>query len=240
MAAPTLAASYTSAWNSATTPKTLSVTTQAGDRVVMMACNEDGSNTFGTPTGNGLTYSSLQSFTTADYAEVQAWGATDAAGGTAWTLSLGLTGGGYFGLAAWVFRDSDGFGASAVGSSASGAPSLALTTTAADSAICGIVGDWNAADGTTRTWRTINGITPTVGNSLERNYFRDAAHYATYAALWDDAGAAGANTTGLSAPSGQKWSAIAVEVLGTATAANPPPRRQLVVPSAAVMRAAVW
>jgi hypothetical protein len=216
--APTLVATYNSVWNTTTTPKTLSVTTQAGDRVLVVACNEDGSNTFGTPTGNSLTYTLVQSVTVADYTEVAIWTATDAAGGTAWTLSESLVGGGQWGFAALVFRSSDGFGASAATNVASGAPSLDVTTTQADSAVVAVSGDWNAGSGA-RTWRTINGVTPTAGNGLEKNYTNAAGSYTTYCALWDNVGAVGAKTTGLSAPTGQKYSIAAIEVKGVAGAA---------------------
>lgn len=125
-----------------------------------------------------------------------------------------------FGCNALTFRGSDGVGASAKTNVSSGAPSLALTTVAANSAIIAINGDWNAADGTTRTWRTINSITPTAGNGLEVTYFRNAAQWTIYGAYWNDAGAAGSKTTGISAPSTMKYSIVAVEVKGAAGAAT--------------------
>jgi hypothetical protein len=62
----------------------------------------------------------------------------------------------------------------------------------------------------------VNGITPTAGNALERLYFRDSVRYTAYDGYWSDAGAAGANSYGLSAPSAQDYAVIAVEVKGTA------------------------
>lgn len=242
MAAPTFGASYNSVWNTSAT-KTLTVTTQAGDRIVVGGGSEDSPATLNTPTGNSLTYTLAQSIVVANYCATYAWTATDAAGGTNWSLAVtgNIPGGQFWGITAYVFRDSDGFGASAKTNVTTGAPSLALTTGQADSAIVCVNADWNTVDGASRTWRTINGITPTAGNGLEKNYFRDAVRYAAYNAYWDNAGAAGSKTTGLSAPSGQAYGIIAVEVLGTAGGApDPKPRGALVAPSAAAMRASAW
>jgi hypothetical protein len=94
---------------------------------------------------------------------------------------------------------------------------LALTTTGANSAVINIVGDWNAVDGASRVWRTINSITPSSGAGTEGLYLLDTGLATIYSARWTDVGAAGSKTTGLSAPTGQKYSIIAIEVLGSAS-----------------------
>jgi hypothetical protein len=226
--APTFVASYQSVFNTTTSPKTVSVTTQAGDRVVVVAIAEDTTVTFSTPTGNSATYSLAQAVTTASNCAVSAWTATDATGGTNWTLSVtAVTAGSYYyGIIVYVFRGSDGFGNSGQAVS-TGGPSLALTAAGDNSAIVGTSADWAAVDGTTRTWRTVNSITPTAGNGAEKLYFRDSARYTAYSAYWSDAGAAGSKTVGLSAPTGQTYALVAVEVKGAAgTSTSPPaPRR---------------
>jgi hypothetical protein len=217
VAAPTFVAEYeASSWSTTTTPKTVTPTTSAGDVLAVLAATEDASNTTQTPSGNSLTFTQQQLFTTADFCELRVDTATDAAGGTGWTLTDSLVGGGQWGFTALRFSGSDGIGASAQGSAASGAPSLAITTTQDNSALVVIVGDWNAADGASRTWRTVNGITPTSGNGGERVYARSVGAYTVYAAYYSDAGAAGSKTVGLSAPSGQKYSIAAIEVKGVA------------------------
>lgn len=118
------------------------------------------------------------------------------------------------------FRDSNGIGASASTNVTSGAPSLDLATTQNNSSIVVANGDWNAGDGSTRTWRTVNGITPTAGNGLELSHFRNSSLYTIYGAYYSDTGTAGTKTVGLSAPSGQKYSIVAVEVLGTAASGS--------------------
>jgi hypothetical protein len=76
--------------------------------------------------------------------------------------------------------------------------SQAITTTQDNSAIVYVGADWTATDGATRTWRTINGITPTSGKwpgegLLPRVRF---TQYTVYTGYWNDAGAAGSKTTG--------------------------------------------
>lgn len=246
MAAPTFVASYSYPAATESVAATITLTCSSGDVLVCIAATEDNGVTFGTPTGGtGLTWTLQQSSNLGSYAKVYAWTATASAANTAQTISLARSGGSYWGSARIVrFSGSDGIGASSVTSSAtSGTPSLALTTTQVNSAVVVEVGDWNAVDAATRTWRTINGITPTSGNGLELSYARDASLGTALSAYWNDAGAAGSVTTGLTAPgAGWKWSAAAVEVLGTAGGGGPDPvpRGAMVRPSAAVVRSAVW
>lgn len=121
-----------------------------------------------------------------------------------------------------VFQGNNGTG--------SGTPSVAATCSA-NSAVQCLVNDWNAADGTTRTWLTINGAAET-----ESLYFRDSLHHTVYGGYRTDTGAAGSITQGLSAPTGQRWVLVGVEILGmtSGTAARAPLR---FANRAAVMRA---
>lgn len=139
------------------------------------------------------------------------------------TVSLACAGGKAFGHNCVQFRDSDGIGAAEKANVLSGEPSLDITTTQANSAIVVAVGDWTAADGSSRTWRTVNSVTPTAGNGYELTYYRDAARYTVYIAYYPDVGAAGTKTVGLSAPGSQKYSIVAVEVKGEADPPVDPP-----------------
>jgi hypothetical protein len=218
--APTFVSATLSAWNASTTPKTASITTQAGDRLVVgVGCENNAGTGYTTPTGNSVTFGAFTvAGGTGNFGEVGISTATDSVGGTAWTLSVGRGGAtGEWGFVCYVFRGSDGFGTPAAGTG-SGGPSLALTTTQDNSAIVYVSTDWNAVDGASRTWRAIN-VTPTSGNGMERQYYRNAAAYSAYSAYWSDTATAGAKTTGLSAPTGQAWAVAAVEVKGTAGAA---------------------
>lgn len=229
MPAPTFVAEYGDVWNNSTTPKTASVTLNTGEVLVVCGSTSDQGATLNTPTGGtGLTYALQQSVVVSQFCTAYAWTTTSASDQT-YTLSIATSGDNTlpWGFIAYRFSGSDGVGASSKTNANNTAPSLGLTTLFANSAIVAINADWDAEDGTTRTWRTINSITPTAGNNLERTYFRDAAAYTVYSAYWNDVGATGAKTTGLSAPTGQKASIIAVEVRGTsAAAATSLPRRR--------------
>ena len=216
---PTFVNSYQSAWNSNTTPKTASVTTQAGDVVVVCGVSENETAGFTTISGNSISFTQQQFIQTSGYTTAIVWTGTDAAGGTSWTLSVANNSSTNFGFVCYVFRGSGGIGASNKNNASSGtAPSVGLTTTQDNSAIVTIAGDWLAGTGSSRTWLTINSITPTAGNNLERAYYDGSTPgtYTVYSAYWNDAGTAGAKTVGMSAPN-QKYSIIAIEVKGNAT-----------------------
>jgi hypothetical protein len=219
MAAPTFVAAYNSAYNTTTSPKTVSVTTQPGDVLVVYGGTENGTASLDTPTGNGLTYTLEQSIVLdINWGDAHLWTATDNTGGTNWTLSVSRTGATdkQWGFSCLVFRDSSGVGASSKTNVNGTAPSLGLTTTQADSAIVVFNNDWNALDASSRTWRTVNSITPSSGNGLETTYVYSSGFYTVFGAYYNDVGTAGSKTLGLSAPGGQKYSILAVEVKGIA------------------------
>jgi hypothetical protein len=214
---PTLVADYQSTWDAGTGQKDVSTTVGNGDILVVAAAVEDTSFTLATTGAGGLTYTLRQQVTTASNCGVYGWTAPSTSAQT-FTQTITKSGGtADYGYDTFRFSGSDGVGASAK-TNASGAPSLSITTTQDNSAIVVIVADWNAVSGSSRTWRTVNGITPvaTPGNGYERNYFLDGSAYTTYLAYYPDAGTAGAKTVGLSAPSGQKYAIIAIEIKGTA------------------------
>jgi len=217
VAAPTFVAEYeASSWSTTSTPKTVTPTTAAGDTLVVLGASENGDTTLATPTGNSHTYTLRQSVAiSSDWCAAYGWTttATTAAG---WTLSVTRAGSVQaWGFIALRFSASSGVGASAKTNVSGSAPSLGITTTGANSAVVVIVADWNALDGATRTWRTVNGTAPSAGNGFERAYFRSGATYAVYAAYYPDVGAAGLKTVGLTLPVAQKYSIVAIEVLGT-------------------------
>jgi len=212
MTGPTLAATYTSPLNTTASPKTVNINTSAGDVLVVMAVSE-GTNPWSSTNPSGVTGSS--------FSRLQSGSGANTAGAGAWKTKV-VTGGSYtvtltcsdqvWGYLVYRFSGADDIGASSI-VNASGAPSLGLTTTEANSAICYINADFNESSVGSRTWRAVNSITPTSGNGYEKIGQLVSSHYAVFSAYWPDAGAAGAKTTGLSAPSGQQGYAIAVEVL---------------------------
>ena len=216
---PQLVSSLDSAWNTTTTPKTISVTVKTGDIIVVFGVIEgqasSSSDTLAV-SGGSLSWSTAVKVNVASYAHVSEQHATATSDAT-FNVSIAHTGNTslWFGANATVWRGSDGVGTPQKTNVASGAPSLAVTTGVDSSAIIAYNGDFVAVDGSSRTWRTINSITPTSGNGLELSYFFNASRYTVYGAYWDNVGVAGSKTTGLSAPSGQKYSIIAMEIKGS-------------------------
>jgi len=98
----------------------------------------------------------------------------------------------------------------------SGIPSAAgAASCAANSAVQCVINDWNAVDGASRGWLTINGAAES-----ESLYYRDTINHAVYGGYRSDVGAAGAVTQGLTGPTGQRWVMVGVEIKGTT--AGPP------------------
>ncbi|HEX6681558.1 MAG TPA: hypothetical protein VF062_02130, partial [Candidatus Limnocylindrales bacterium] len=191
------------------------MTVQAGDRLLVasIAENAAGGAVNTAPTGGGQTYTQLATLgTDANNSRVIAWSCTAS---SSQTFSVSAVRpmtdtSPVWGVVAWVYRNSDGFGA--VGAPTVGSTSnlATFTTQAANSAVLVVSGDWDAIDGTTRTRRTVNSAT-----GAEETYFRDSAAYTVYASRYDDAGAAGSISAGYSAPAGQQSAMIAVEIKGT-------------------------
>jgi hypothetical protein len=208
---PTFVAEYGDTWNTTTSPKTASVTVANGDGIVVIGMTSDQGATLGTPTGGGLTYTLQQSVVVAAYCTVYVWTALSS---SSQTFDVSITRSGddtlLWGLSVLRFSSVSAVGASSKTNVSSGAPSLGLTTTGANSVVVTANADWNATDGTSRTWRTVN------VSASETTYFRDAAAYTVYVAYYTDSGSAGAKTTGLSAPSGQKYAIVSVEIQGGA------------------------
>lgn len=216
---PTFVAEYETGFGESTSPETSAVTVATNDILAILGVVEDSATTLATPTGGGYTYTLQQNSNVASNCNVYGWTAPISSG-QSYSVSIEDAGDGshWWGYNPLRFSGSDGVGASSK-TNASGAPSLSITTSFDNSAIVVAVGDWNAVDGTTRTWRTVNGTAPSAGNGFEKTYFRDASHYGVYMAYYPDAGTAGAKTVGLTAPSGQKYAIVAVEIRGSTGAA---------------------
>lgn len=215
MTAPTLVTSDdTAGWTTTTSPKTTSAIAgaQSGDLLVIVAVGENQAQTLDTPTGGGFVYTLQRSVVATNYTTIYLWTAPVTSTGSV-TVSIARTGGtGRWGMHASLWRGSSGVGATAVANT-TGAPSLSITTTGANSAILAVNGDWNATSGA-RTWRTVNSITPAAGSG-ELVYMLDTGRYSASVADWSDAGAPGAQTVGLTAPTGQQYAIAAVEILGS-------------------------
>lgn len=213
MPAPTFVAAYNSAsYTTTDTPKTVSVTTQAGDLLVVYAGTPDSTCTVNAPSGNGISFTEQQSFFVSGNCSVHLWTGIDSTGGTNWTLTCTRAGSTLmWGFTCVVFRNSAGFGATNGISNQNGSPTLSLTT-AANSAVVAFNADW-LANGNSRTWKEVNGVTPSVGNGLELTYAWDSVNYTAYGAYYNDTGSAGSNAYGLLLPSPQQYTIVLMEVL---------------------------
>jgi hypothetical protein len=216
MAAPTFVQEAETAWNTAANKTTASYAVLLNDILVALGVGEGWSSASDNiAIANGPTWTVEESHRVGSNCSVTVSVGT-AGSNTSYTTDFTDTSATQFmGGNVLTFRASDGIGASEK-AQGSGAPTLNITTLQANSALVVVVADFNAADGASRTWRTVNGITPTAGNSMELTYFRDGSRYTVYIAYYSDAGATGSKTVGLSAPSGQSYSIIAVEIKGTA------------------------
>lgn len=208
MTAPTHVTTAASVFNFAvgTRPVTPAFTTQTGDRVVVFqgVANLDQSPVIFTPP---FTFNALEESRLASSCTGSAHAGTETAGQSR-TITGGYIDGAFSylsGIAALVFRNSDGIGESVV-SASKGAGTVPITTTQADSAVCVIVLDWGA--NVAGTWDT------TAGTPTEVFSFRDAAEYTAQIAYYPNVGAIGAKTVGVTG--GTDRVAIAVEVKGTA------------------------
>lgn len=125
----------------------------------------------------------------------------------------------FYGVACVQFRNSNGIGAStSFGSAVNATGTANITTTQDNSAVIVLITDWNASDGSSRTWATVNSITPTSGNGFELHYERNTTNAAFYLAYYPDVGTAGSKTVGITAPTSStlRPALAAVEVKGTA------------------------
>lgn len=215
---PTFINAYNSDYTTTGSTKSITVTTQPGDTLVVYGGGDTNGAialTLATPTGNGVALTLLNSLVANSKSSAYIWSGVDATGGTNWTLSCTVSSSvPVWGFTCVVFRNAGGIGASS-GVISSGVPSLGLTTVGNGSMVVVFNNDYGSIDGTSRTWDTVNGITPSAGNGLELTYTFDSTFITVYGAYYNNTGPIGtAITVGLSAPTGQTYSIVAAEVLG--------------------------
>src|SRR5262245_12270807 len=226
MAAPSLISVTATAVNTATSPKTTaSISVEAGDVLVAFAGVETGFNSgLGLDASVNIADSGSNTWTRQqtvgsgnnNVAYVTLWTASAATSGsiTVSFAGVNVTGGGsaiFFGGEVHVWRGSDGVGNTNIANNGtgSGLPSVSVTTTQANSGLSAGSVDWNATTGTS-TW------TSTAGAVVERLDFADGVHYGFHTATYADVSAVGSKTVGMSAPSGQRYGLVVVEVKGSA------------------------
>lgn len=204
-------------------------TLSAGDLIVVLSSIENAGNlTTVTPSASGgsVTWTSRVAQTTGGINQSAAYCWTGAVGAGASSVTVTLARPStdvnlWWGLSATQWSNHGGVGTTfgANNGTSSTAPSIAgAANCSANSAIQIGINDWSAADGTTRTWRTINGSA-----EAESIYFRNATHHAVYGGYVLDTGSAGAITQGLTLPSTMRWVGAGVEILAAGAAPAIPP-----------------
>lgn len=191
----------------ATTLTTPSFTPAAGEVLVLKVQGENGVVAFGTPVGGGLTWTQRRLGNTTNLFVYGAiWTAVVGAGGAPMTVAITRTGANT-GWTSMVVERYTGAQLAATPegttSNGTGAPTGTVTTTAADSIVSWLSGDWNAVAPGSRAYRS--GATERGMHDRSPNNY--VGYFATQAAA-----AAGAQTCGLTAPAGQKYTLLAIEV----------------------------
>ena len=206
--APTLRAAYGQTVDATTSPVTFSVTMQAGDYIAVIAETSDSLRVVGTPSGGGLTYTLKASQVTTNWGNAYLWTAQSS---TTQTFTLSVTpSGGNAGanlniIRAYVFGGVSALGNVQQNHASTGNPSLTFTTTHDHSYVI-----WGSVD-----WNDVALGTPAYssGASQDLAYHSTAANY--FFVKNADAGTAGSYTVSITAPTGQKWSAVGIELVGT-------------------------
>lgn len=214
--APTLSFSnlQTAVQNNNTLTST-SFTPATGDIIVVKAVSGDPIQTMGTPTGGGWTYTNRVSDSTASHTRAAIWTAPVTTGGTAQTVALTFAGSiEWHSMLVEVWSGGQLAATPAtVDTRGSGAPSTTLTTTAANSVVSWVDGDWAAVSPTGRTYNTTS-ATPTDEGVHDGSTTQYVAYYA-----YQTAASAATQTFGLTAPGGQTWTLLGIEIQASATAA---------------------
>lgn len=196
---------------------TPSFTPQAGEILVVKCVGADASITFGTPTGGGWTYTSRGTDTSTSHTSLAMWTAPVTAGGTPQTVSVTPAGTAqHHSMVVERWANSRLAPSPALtDTTGSGGPSATNTTVGTNSVVTWCVGDWAAIDGTlTRVYRS---------EAQETGFRWLTGQYTAYWAYQPTANA-GAQTVGLSAPVGQTWTVLAVELQTAGLTARPIPR----------------
>jgi len=216
----TLAASFlvVSTASDLTTLTTSSFTPAAGDIIVVKSAAEAVATVCGTPTDtNGHTYTAQLTDTSAShcYAKLSTTTVTTA---TSMTVSAATTGtAGFHSMIVerWTGATLAGSPATNGTKTGTGAPSSTITTTAANSVVSWLNADFAAVSPASRTYNTTS-ATPTEDGIHDKSPTQYVAYYA-----WQTAATAASQTLGITAPTGQTWTLLGIELLASASGPAP-------------------
>jgi hypothetical protein len=209
---PTLAGSFlvVSAASDTSTLTTSSFTPAAGDLIVVKTAAEINGSTFATPTDTqGNTYTVWASDSTLGSHPFAGLATAVVGSGSSMTVSATNTSFPAFHsmVVEWWTTATLAVSPAVVDNRGSGSPSTTLTTTAAGSAVSWVNVDWNANSPTGRVYDSTS-ATPTE----EGIHNKSTGNYVSYFA-WQAAASAGSQTIGMTAPSGQVWTLVGIEIL---------------------------
>jgi hypothetical protein len=200
----------TTDWTTAPATKaTPSFDVKAGDILVAYGGQENGAFGAMTISGGSLTWTKNQEYTAdGGYCGAAIWTAVVDADKTM-SVTFGSNTTTHYGGNVLTFRRSSGVGSSNKAKVNGGSPSVNVTTTKVNSAIVVFNADWQALDGSTRTWRTA-----AAGAFTELSYNYESSIYTIYGGYHPNAGSVGVKAVGLSAPGGQQYTIIGIEIKG--------------------------
>ena len=218
---PTLVASYHANYNDgAPTSKNLTVTTQAGDLLVVYAMTSNLAAVPNTPSGNGVTFSLIADSSSSSIVNgLAVWKGTDTTGGTNWTLNCQWPGnpGNYpWGFSCLVLRNSTGTDNFLYleGGGATSPLYVDLETFNNNSAAIVLVSDSSGETGTP-TWLTVDGYTPTFGNGGQQIKDGSTGIYYFHSAFYPQISTASINNYGISyTGNNATYGVLGVEIKG--------------------------
>jgi hypothetical protein len=210
---PTYVTNYQcSDWTTTTTPKTAGEVALPNELLVHCVAGADGTATVSAPTGINTSWLLVDNLgATSSVARAAMWVNTLSSNVQSGTLSQARTAGVQpIGFSTVKFSNAS-IGNQVSGENTAGAaPSIPITTSAANSGILMIIVDWSATAGSP-TWRQVNGQNPTV---IVNGAGTAGSTYVVWVAFYADAGAAGAKTVGMTSPSTMTPTHIALEITG--------------------------
>lgn len=219
--APTLAQSVEvdSTASNTTSLVTSAITVTNGDVLVIKVAAESNATGITTPTGGSQTYTLRASDATASHCNVAIYTAVVSGSPGTVTVTVAFTSTPSWHsmvVERWTGAQLAGTPATNSTKVGTGAPSTTLTTVAAGSVVTWVNGDWNATAPGTPAYRS----SATQDGRHDKSTSFYVAYYATQAAA-----SAGSQTMGLTAPTGQTWSLLGIEVqdAGGGAPADVPP-----------------
>jgi hypothetical protein len=210
---PALITSYlvTSSTNGTSSLVTSAFTPTNGEVIVVKASTSDAGTVVGTPTGGSQTYTLRGSVTSGSFCYAVLYTAIVAGSPGSMTITVpfsGDSGRRSMLVERWSNATLDATPAVNATKTGSGAPSATLTTEANNSVVSWVNADWNANAPGSRAYRS----SATELGIHDQSAAADNQYVGYYA--WQSTATAGSQTLGMTAPTGQAWSLVGVEVMG--------------------------